>query len=119
MAELHWARLKAEGPYPLRRGAWYRVIEFEVHEVTLDVQLRPVSVPRSLVEVVDKRPLSWTAVARPRDAVRINESWGDQYAVCPRCGSRASLAGEPHELRCQQCDGLYPVDWDEKYLGRP
>src|SRR6266705_2176827 len=23
--QLHWARLKSEAPYPLRRGAWYRV----------------------------------------------------------------------------------------------
>jgi hypothetical protein len=117
MDVLHWARLKAEGPYPLRRGAWYRVIEFQVHEVVLDVQLRPVSVPRSLVEVVDQRPLSWTAVPRPREAVRLREDW-DQYAVCPNCGNRASLEGAPQELRCGQCEGQFPVDWDEKYLGR-
>jgi NADH pyrophosphatase NudC (nudix superfamily) len=115
---LHWARLKAEGPYPLRRGAWYRVIQFETHEVVVDVNLRPVSVPRSLVEVVDQRPLQWTAVPRPRDAVRLRDDW-DQYAVCPKCGNRASLVDAPQELQCAQCGGSYPVDWDEKYLGRP
>jgi hypothetical protein len=117
MDVLHWARLKSEGPYPLRRGAWYRVIEFQLHVVVLDVQLKPVSVPRSLVQVVNERPLRWTAVPRPREAVRLREDW-DQYAVCPNCGNRASLKGDPDELRCSQCEGLFPVDWDEKYLGR-
>jgi len=37
MTELEWARLKVEGPYPLRRGAWYRVTEFFPDEVVVDV----------------------------------------------------------------------------------
>lgn len=110
MTALHWARIKAEGPYPLRRGAWYRVIEFQIHEVVLDVQWKPVSVPRSLVDVVTERPRRWTTVPRPKDAVRLNEQWGDQYAVCPDCGNRASLEGAPKELRCTQCQELFPVD---------
>ena len=108
MDVLHWARLKAEGPYPLRRGAWYRVIELHPHEVVLDVQWKPVSVPPSLVEVVDERPLHWTAVPRPREAVRLREDW-DQYGVCPNCGNRASLEGAPKELRCTQCQESFPV----------
>ena len=35
MTELEWARLKVEGPYPLRRGAWYRVTEVFPDEVVL------------------------------------------------------------------------------------
>jgi hypothetical protein len=118
MTALHWARLKAEGPYPLRRGAWYRVTEFERHEIVVDVQWRPVSVPRSLLEIAEQRPLKWTVVPRPRDAVRIPDSWGDKYAVCPNCGNRASLEDVPQELDCGQCAGRFPVAWEEKYLGR-
>ena len=114
----HWARLKAEGPYPVRRGAWYPVSEFQLHQVVLDVLWEPVSIPLSQVEVVDERPVRWTAVPRRRDAVRLRESWGKQYGVCPNCGNRASLEGAPQELRCAQCEGFFSVDWDEKYLGR-
>jgi len=118
MTSLHWARLTAEGPYPLRRGGWYRVTEFERHEVIVDVQWKAVSVPRSLVEVAEQRPLRWTVVPRPRDAVRLPESWGAVYGVCPNCNNRASLENTPQDLSCGQCEGQFPVAWDEKYLGR-
>ena len=118
MTPLHWARLKSEAPYPLRRGAWYPVADFERHEIVVDVQWRPVSVPRSVIEVVEERPLRWTVVPRPRDAVRIPEGWGDKYAVCPNCSCRASLEGSPTDMVCKECEGRFPVAWEEKYLGR-
>jgi hypothetical protein len=118
MHALHWARLKAEGPYPLRRGAWYRVTEFERHEIVVDVQWRTVSVPRSYIEVVEQRPLRWTVVPRPRDAIRLPESWGDKYGVCPNCANRESLEGSPDEMTCERCEERYPVAWEERYLGR-
>lgn len=114
----YWARRQAEGPYPLRRGAWYRVTEFEPHEVFVDVQWMAVSVPRSFIQVIDQRPLRWTVVARPRDAIRLPEGWGDKYGVCPNCSARASLVGSPDEMSCEKCGGEFPVAWEEKYLGR-
>jgi hypothetical protein len=114
----HWARLKIEGPYPLRRGAWYVVTEFQPQQVVLDVLWEPVSIPHSEVDIVDERPVKWTAVPRPRDAVKLPESWGNEYGVCPNCGNRASLASAPRDLRCTQCEGYFPVNWEENYLGR-
>ena len=116
--ELYWARLKTEGPYPLRRGAWYPVTEFKQDVVRLDVHWEPVTVPRSAIEIVDTRPLRWTVVPRPRKAVRLPESWGPRYGVCPNCGNRSSLETTPLAMGCQQCEGLFPVAWEEKYLGR-
>ena len=116
--ELYWARLKTEGPYPLRRGAWYPVNQFQKHDVLLDVHSAPVSVPRTAIEIVATRPLRWTVVARPKLAVRLPESWGPEYAVCPNCSTRSSLPAAPQSMSCQQCDGSFPVAWEEKYLGR-
>jgi hypothetical protein len=38
--------------------------------------------------------------------------------VCPNCGNRSSLETTPLAMGCQQCEGLFPVAWEEKYLGR-
>jgi len=116
--EPYWARLKTEGPYPLRRGAWYPVSEFQADKVLVEVLWSPVGVPRSAVEITEERPLQWTVVPRPRHAVRLPESWGPVYGACPNCGHRASLRSAPPMMGCHQCEGLFPVAWDEKYLGR-
>ena len=116
--ELYWARLKTDDPYPLRRGAWYPVTEFQKEVVMLEVHCEPVSVPRSAIEIVTARPLTWTVVPRPRKAVRLPESWGSMYGVCPNCGNRASLQAAPATMGCQQCDGSFPVAWEERYLSR-
>jgi hypothetical protein len=116
--EPYWARVTTDGPYPLRRGAWYPVNELAKDHVLLDVLWAPVNVPRAAVEIAEERPLRWTVVPRPRQAVSLPESWGPVYGVCPNCGHRASLQNAPPILGCQQCEGLFPVAWDEKYLGR-
>ncbi|HYT04930.1 MAG TPA: hypothetical protein VEM13_08650 [Gemmatimonadales bacterium] len=116
-AQLHWARLKAEAPYPLRRGAWYRVTTRTASDFVLDVNRKPVHVPQSLLELVAGRPpRRWSVVRRPAKAVRLPDSWGDHYAVCPSCRHRAPLHGSPHTLRCPRCNGLFFVAWDELYL---
>lgn len=102
----------------MRRGAWYVVAEFQPQQVVLDVLWEPVSIPQSEVDIVDERPVKWTAVPRPRDAIKLPESWGNEYGVCPNCGNRASLASAPRDLRCMQCEGYFPVNWEENYLGR-
>jgi hypothetical protein len=116
--EHYWARLKAESPYPLRRGAWYQVAEFQRHDVVLEVHWTPVAVPRSFIEIVEKRPEHWTVVPRPRNAARMPESWGDEYGVCPNCGHRVSLAGALEEMLCGRCEESFLVAWSESYLGR-
>lgn len=119
MTTLHWARLTAEGPYPLRRGAWYRVTKVAEGEVILDVNRTPISVPRAVIEMVGTPPPQWTVVPRPRNAVRLPASWGDRYAVCPSCRNRSPLQGAPDTMRCSRCNGLFPVAWNEQYLRKP
>ncbi len=116
MAELEWARLKVEGPYPLRRGAWYRVTEFFPDEVVVDVNRKPVTLPLSLLDVRGELPRRWTIVPRPTNAVRLPKSWGERYGVCPSCKSRALLRGSPQAMPCPRCRGVFPVGWDEQYL---
>jgi hypothetical protein len=119
MTAAQWARLTREGPSPLRRGAWYRVTKVTGTEIVLAVNQKSVVVPRGLLELVAKPPGHWTVVARPAKTTRLPESWGDHYAVCPSCRTRAVVAGTPEAMRCPRCNGLFPVAWDERYLGRP
>ena len=116
MAELEWARLKVEGPYPLRRGAWYRVTEFFPDEVVVDINRKPVTLPLSLLDLRGGLPRRWTIVPRPTNAVRLPERLGERYGVCPSCKSRAPLRGSPRMMPCPRCRGVFPVGWDEQYL---
>jgi len=116
MTEQEWARLKVEGPYPLRRGAWYRVTEFFADAVVVDVNRKPVTLPLSLLDLRGELPGRWTIVPRPTNAVRLPERWGKRYGVCPSCKSRALLRGSPQTMACPRCRGVFPVGWDEQYL---
>ena len=118
MSPLHWARLKTEAAYPLRRGAWYRVTTFGAESVAVDVNRTPLLVPRSVVDVVATPPERWTVVPRPAAAARLPASWGEVYAVCPNCRDRALLHGDVESMRCPRCNSLFAVAWDEEYLGR-
>src|SRR2546430_9044330 len=42
-----WARVRARTNCQLRRGAWYRVVELAPLDVVLEVNRRPLRVPRS------------------------------------------------------------------------
>ena len=116
MTLLEWARLKTEGPYPLRRGAWYRITEFFPDEVVVDVNRKAVTLPLSLLDVRGRPPRRWTIVPRPSNAVRLPERWGQRYGVCPSCRSRAPLRGSPQAMLCPRCREVFPVGWDEQYL---
>lgn len=105
----YWARLKVEGGFPLRRGAWYRVTKFARDAVVLDVHGQPVVVPRTVVEIVGTPPQHWAVVSRPARSVMLPESWGPNYGVCPNCRHRAPLHGPREELRCPRCNGLFPL----------
>lgn len=118
MAELEWARLKVEGLYPLRRGAWYRVTECFPDEVALDVNRKAVILPLTLLDLRERLPGRWTIVLRPPNAVRLPENWGERYGVCSGCKSRAPLRGSPQAMRCPRCRAKFPVGWDEQYLHR-
>ena len=116
---LQWARLKRDAPYPLRRGAWYRVTARTPDAVVLDVYRKPVQVPETLLDFVAGRPpRRWSVVRRPARAQRLPESWGDHYGVCPTCRHRVPLHGSPQTLRCPRCNEVSHVAWDELYVGQ-
>jgi hypothetical protein len=113
---LQWARLKADGPYPLRRGAWYRITEVLADEVVVDVNRTSVTVPRAGVELSGKPARRWTIVPRPPNALRVPDSWGEWYLVCPGCKHRSPLHAATPTMHCPRCKGLYPVARDERYF---
>jgi hypothetical protein len=110
-----WARVRGDVNCNVRRGAWYEVLRLAAEEAILDVNQRPTSVVRSQLQIVPVRPQRWSVVARPSDAMNIPLSWGSKYAVCPGCRDRAPLKGQPAEIRCARCDGVFAVAWDDPY----
>jgi hypothetical protein len=119
MVAAQWARLKTDIDSPIRRGAWYRVLQLTPRAATLEVRGKQVVIPRAAVETVPQPPLRWTVVPRPRNSVRLPQGWGPEYAVCPGCRERAQLIRRPVSLRCPKCNGLYDVAWNEPYLAAP
>ena len=110
-----WARVRGDVNCNVRRGAWYEVVRLTSDEAVIEIGQRSVSIPRSSLQIVPVRPHRWSVVARPRDAVNLPLSWGSRYAVCPNCGERVPLKGQPTELSCPRCRGVYAVAWDDPY----
>ena len=116
MTGLQWARLQADVNCQLRRGAWYRVLKLAPLEVLVDVNRKPLPVPRPFLQIAPTPPRRWTIVPRPKNAPRLPDSWGAGYGVCPSCRNRTQLEGRPSSIRCPRCNGLFEVAWDEPYL---
>jgi hypothetical protein len=108
-----WARLQTDVNVKLRRGAWYRILRLGAQEAVLEVNRRPLTVSRALLQIAQAPPSRWTVVAAPRNTLRFPTSWGEYYAVCPGCRSRSQLAGHPNILRCTRCNGLFDIAWNE------
>jgi len=110
-----WARVRGDRNFGARRGAWHELLRLTPDEAIIAVGQRSVSIPRASVQVVPVRPHSWSVVPRPSDAVNLPLSWGSKYAVCPSCGERAPLRGQPTEMACPRCKGVFAVAWDDPY----
>ena len=110
-----WARVRSDVNCGVRRGAWYEVLLLTPDEAVLNVRRRPVTFARSTVQIVPTQPERWSVVARPHDAVNLPPSWGSRYAVCPNCSHRRALPGQPTELECPRCNGVFAVAWDDPY----
>src|SRR5438128_5334631 len=110
-----WARLRARTTCPLRRGAWYRVVQLTDAEAILDVNGRPLSVPRAFLQVLPIRPRMWSVVLRLRGAVTPPASWGPRYGVCPRCCARAPLHQGSATMRCPACGFAFVIGWADSH----
>jgi hypothetical protein len=112
-----WARLQLDVNCGLRRGAWYRVVRLTDEEATVQVPRREqIRVPRRFLQTLFSRPRRWTVVAGPRDPNDPPGHWRPRYAVCPVCRGRTPITGYALDLRCQRCNGLFGIAWDEQYL---
>jgi len=111
-----WARLRSDYGCPLRRGAWYRVLSVSPLEAVVDVDKKPVLLPREYVEIVASRPSRWTVVREVERSPRVPSEMSGRYAVCPSCRERMSLRGDPTNLRCRRCNGVFEVGWSERYF---
>src|SRR3989442_11377135 len=101
-----WARLNAQYACPLRRGAWYRVIDVTPLEVVVEVHHKSVLVARPWVELAQVPPPRWTVV---ENSARKAPGSNGRYAVCPSCRERMPLSGNPPSLRCRRCRGTFEV----------
>src|SRR2546430_6512870 len=110
-----WARVRARTNSQLRRGAWYRVVELAPLDVVLEVNRRPLRVPRPFVQVIPIRPRLWSVVARLRNAAAPPQDWGPRYGVCPRCASRAPLSERSISMRCPACDVGSVIGWSDSH----
>jgi len=110
-----WARVRARTNCPLRRGAWYRVVSLTAVEAVLEVNGRPLSVQRPLLQVLPIRPRMWSVVPRLRGAVTPPASWGARYGVCPRCAARAPLHERQATMRCPGCSFAFLIAWSDSH----
>ena len=111
----HWARVRARTTSPLRRGAWYRVLQLTPAEAVLEVNGRSLGVPRPFLQVLPIRPRLWSVVARRRGATAPPPSWGPRYGVCPRCAARAPLPDRAISMRCPACSFAFVIGWSDSH----
>ena len=116
MAQMLFARLQADVDTKLRRGAWYKVLELGALEATIEVNRKPLTVLRAVLEINPRPPLRWSVVPRPKGARRAAADLGHEYGVCPYCRTRAPLKARARELTCPRCKGTFAIAWSENYL---
>src|SRR5256884_9693030 len=92
---VYWARLKLDGDYPIRRGAWYRVTQFAKENIILELPGTFVTVPGKAVELVGTPPRRWTVVGRPPGGSWRPERVGQHHGVRPGGHRRGPLLAIP------------------------
>ena len=115
MPPILFARLQADLNVRIRRGAWYRVLQLHDLEAVIEVNKKPVSVLKAMLEIKPRPPLQWSVVARPAKGPK---ELGEQYGVCPSCRTRAPLSKRARSLPCPHCKQEFPVNWSEEYLSK-
>src|SRR5213080_4052187 len=99
----YWARVRAGMDCPLRRRAWYRVVELSTGDTVLEVNSRLLRVPRAFLQILPLRPPMWSLVRRrPDEAAPTSED--GRYAVCPSCCERSPVVDSAPTLRCRLRD---------------
>jgi hypothetical protein len=108
-----FARLQADVPVKLRRGAWYRVVELNDLQAVIEVNRRKIGVLRAWLEIRPQPPLRWSVVRGEPSNRKSPPHLRGMYGVCPSCRARVPLPKRVTELECVRCRREFAVDWQE------
>jgi ribosomal protein L37AE/L43A len=108
-----WARVRSRAECPLRRGAWYRVVDVTPVEAILEVNNHLLHIPRAWVQILPLRPPLWSVVEGSRDATGQEAGTQATYGVCPNCAARAALHRTAATWRCQRCGTVSTIGWSD------
>jgi hypothetical protein len=107
----YWARVRPHADCPLRRGAWYRVVEITPVEAIVDVNHRLLHIPRAFVQILPLRPPLWSVI--PGTQEKDDRGGQKLLAVCPSCCARTVLQSRAATLRCPRCGTASAVAWSD------
>jgi hypothetical protein len=111
---LLFARLQADVPLKIRRGAWYRVLELTDLQAVIEVNRRRVGVLRAWLEIQQRPPQHWSVVSTPEEHHRkAPPELRGTYGVCPNCRARAPIPKKARTLECKRCRQEFEINWTE------
>lgn len=109
-----FARLQADVPVKLRRGAWYRVLQLDDLQAVIEVNRRPIGILRAWLEIQQRPPQRWGVVEGSKENRKAPPHLRGTYGVCPNCRARAVLPKKKVEaLECGRCRQEFPINWAE------
>lgn len=108
-----FARLQADVPLKLRRGAWYRVIQLDDLQAVIEVNHRKVGVLRAWLEIRNRPPQRWAVVEGSKENQKAPPTLRGTYGVCPNCRARTPLPKRVRSQQCKKCGQEFEIDWAE------
>jgi hypothetical protein len=109
-----FARLQADVPLKLRRGAWYRVLQLTDLQAVIEVNHRKVGVLRAWLEIEQRPPRRWSVVQGSAENRKAPPHLRGTYGVCPNCRARAPLLKKTlRTLECARCRQDFEINWEE------
>ena len=108
-----FARLQADVPLKLRRGAWYRVIQLTDLQAVIEVNHRKVGVLRAWLEIQPRPPQQWSVVNGSAENRKAPPHLRGTYGVCPNCRARAPLPKRVRTHECARCRREFEINWTE------
>ncbi len=112
---LLFARLQADVPLKMRRGAWYRVIQLTDLQAVIEINHRKVGVLRAWLEIQQRPPQTWSVVQGSAENRKAPPHLRGPYGVCPNCRARAPLPKKTtvRTLECARCRQEFEINWQE------
>ncbi len=109
-----FARIQADVPLKLRRGAWYRVLHLDDLQAVIEVNHRRVGVLRAWLEIEQRPPKRWSVVEGSKENRKAPPHLRGTYGVCPNCRARLPLPKRSvRAVECRKCGQEFEINWDE------